>query len=59
MVDFLTAKEAADMLRVNYDTVTRYVRSGYIPAVKIGKSFRIKRADIEALLNTGKAVKSN
>lgn len=59
MSDFLTAKEAADMLRVNNDTVKRYIKTGLVPAVKIGKSFRIKRADIEALLNMGKAVKSN
>lgn len=59
MSDFLTAKEAADMLRVNNDTVKRYIKTGLVPAVKIGKSFRIKRADIEALLNTGNAIKSN
>lgn len=59
MGDFLTAKEAAIMLLVKNDTVKRYIKSGYLPAVKVGKSFRIKRADIEALLNTGKAVKSN
>lgn len=59
MSDFLTVKEAADMLRVNNDTVKRYIKTGLVPAVKIGKSFRIRRADIEALLNTGKAVKSN
>ena len=56
MSDFLTSQEAADMLRVNNDTVKRYIKIGYLPAVKIGKAYRIKRADIEALLNTGKAV---
>jgi excisionase family DNA binding protein len=58
MVDFLTAKEAADMLLVKNGTVKRYIKIGYLPAVKVGKNFRIKRADIEALLNTGKALPS-
>ena len=59
MGDFLTVKEAAIMLLVKNGTVKRYIKIGYLPAVKVGKSYRIKRADIEALLNTGNAIKSN
>ena len=44
----LTPREVASMLRVGYATVQIWAKTGAIPAVKIGKAYRIRREDLEA-----------
>lgn len=48
--EFYTAQELADKLRVNIMTVYRYIKARKLKAHKIGKEFRIDRADFEAFL---------
>lgn len=48
-MDLLTVHETAAMLKVNPDTVRRYITSGRLPAVRIGRRVRIRREAIEAL----------
>ena len=38
---FLTVAEVADEMRVSRMTVYRLVHSGELPAVRVGKSFRV------------------
>lgn len=45
---FLSIKEAADYLRVDYKTIYRLVRAGQLPAARIGSVYRIRRDDLEA-----------
>jgi excisionase family DNA binding protein len=40
-VQFLTVAEVATMMRVSKMTVYRLVHSGELPAVRVGKSFRV------------------
>lgn len=40
---WLTAEEAAEMLRLNIGTVYSLVRQGVLPAVKVGRTIRIDR----------------
>jgi excisionase family DNA binding protein len=40
-VEFLTVAEVASMMRVSKMTVYRLVHSGDLPAVRVGKSFRV------------------
>jgi excisionase family DNA binding protein len=40
-VEFLTVAEVAAMMRVSKMTVYRLVHSGELPAVRVGKSFRV------------------
>jgi excisionase family DNA binding protein len=40
-VQFLTVAEVAAMMRVSKMTVYRLVHSGELPAVRVGKSFRV------------------
>ena len=47
---FLTVTEVADLLRVSSMTVYRLIKSGEIPAVRVGKSFRLREDDIDAWL---------
>jgi len=45
---FLTVAEVADMMRVSTMTVYRLVKSGELPAVRFGRSYRIPEAAVEA-----------
>lgn len=47
-MEFLTAEEAAEYLRLNIDTVRKLLRKGTIPGVKIGRQWRIPKRALEA-----------
>ena len=50
--EFMTFGEAAELLRVSYRTVQRWVRLGSLKGYKItaGRNIRVKRAEVLALL---------
>ncbi len=41
--DLLTVREVADYLRVSRVTVWRWCQQGVVPAVRIGRTWRIRR----------------
>lgn len=47
--DMYSAEQVAERLGLHVRTVRNYVRDGRLKAVKIGKQYRIARADLEAL----------
>jgi excisionase family DNA binding protein len=47
---FLTPQEVADLLRVSSMTVYRLIKSGELPAVRVGKAFRIREDELDAYL---------
>ncbi|HYB38020.1 MAG TPA: helix-turn-helix domain-containing protein [Mycobacterium sp.] len=47
---YLFMDEAAAYLRIPLDTCYRWARDGRIPAVKVGRKWRIARADLDAML---------
>ena len=47
--EFLTVKEVAELLKMSEATVRKWCREGVLPAVKLGKSYRIRRSDIDKL----------
>lgn len=47
---FLTVAEVAEMARVSKMTVYRMVHSGELPAIRVGKSFRVPAEAVEELL---------
>lgn len=49
----LTVREAAGALRVSVTTFYGLISSGQIRTIKIGKSRRIKRTEIEAFIERG------
>jgi excisionase family DNA binding protein len=53
--EILTVEQAAEVLQIHKVTVYKYIRSGLLPAVKLGKVYRIYRNDVEALLATLRA----
>jgi excisionase family DNA binding protein len=48
--DFLTVAEVARRLRVSNMTVYRLINAGQLPAARIGKSYRIRDADVDVYL---------
>lgn len=47
---FVTVAEVADLLRVSNMTVYRLVQSGQLPAVRVGRSYRIREDDMDRYL---------
>jgi excisionase family DNA binding protein len=47
---FLTVAEVAQSLRVSNMTVYRLISSGELPAVRVGKSYRLREEDVDAYL---------
>ena len=54
MGGYLTVEEAAERLGVEYKTVYRLVRSGELPAGKIGRLYRIREEDLDAFFEQQK-----
>jgi len=54
---YYSIEEVAKMLKVAYLTVYRWVRAKKLLAVKAGKQYRIKKADLDLFLGKDKKVK--
>ncbi len=52
-VRFLTVAEVARLMRVSNMTVYRLINSGSLPAVRVGKSYRLTEADVDQYLAQG------
>jgi excisionase family DNA binding protein len=50
MADSVTLQEAADRLGVHYMTAYRYVRTGRLPAIKDGATWRVRTKDLDAFV---------
>lgn len=48
----LTPSEAAEFLRVSESTVYRLLTKGVLPGVKVGRSWRLNRKDLEFYLKS-------
>ena len=48
--ELLTVNEVADLLRVSNMTVYRLIKSNDLGSVRVGKSYRIRRDDIDRFL---------
>ena len=49
-VKFLTVAEVAAVMRVSKMTVYRLVHNGVLPAVRVGRSFRVSEDDVNQYL---------
>jgi excisionase family DNA binding protein len=43
---FLTTEEVLGYLKVNSRTIYRLIRSGELPAIRIGRQWRFRRSDL-------------
>ncbi|MFU8839720.1 MAG: helix-turn-helix domain-containing protein [Nitriliruptoraceae bacterium] len=46
----MTAAEVAEQLRVSTMTIYRLIRSGELPAVRVGRNYRVPVAELERYL---------
>lgn len=47
---FLTVAEVAEMLKLNQQTVRNWIDQGSLPALRVGRRVRIRRSDLDRLL---------
>ena len=47
---FMTVAEVATLMRVSTMTVYRLIKAGDIPAVRVGKSYRLREDDVDSFL---------
>ena len=48
---FVTVGEVATLLRVSNMTVYRLVQAGQLPAIRVGRSYRIREDDVDKYLS--------
>jgi excisionase family DNA binding protein len=51
--EFLTVAEVAELLKLNQQTVRNWIDQGSLPALKVGRRVRIRRSDLERVLDDG------
>ena len=49
--DLLTPREVAEVMRVSTMTVYRLIKSGQLPAIRVGKHLRIRGNDVVEFLD--------
>lgn len=55
---FLTTEEVLGYLKVNPRTIYRLIRSGDLPAVRIGRQWRFRRSDLNAWIDRQRSLVS-
>ena len=50
---FLTVAEVAALLKLNQQTVRNWIDQGSLPALRVGRRVRIRRSDLERVLEAG------
>ena len=56
--DLLTVPEVAELLRLNEQTVRKWLREGKLPGSWLGSrqaGWRVRRSDVERFIEAGKA----
>ena len=51
-VQFLTVEEVASIMRVSKMTVYRMVHAGELPAIRVGRSFRVPEDEVHKYLRS-------
>ncbi len=53
--EYMSLEEVSNMLGVTYQLIYRLVRSGELPAVRLGKLYRVSRNDLDGYLKRSKS----
>lgn len=57
--EFYTLQEVADLLKVQYLTIFRWVKSGKLPAYKFGKQYRVSAETLKNFIDSAKVSKNS
>jgi len=53
MTTYYTPIEVANILKLNLNTVWRYIKEGKLPAFKVGRCYRISEEQLQEFMNHG------
>jgi excisionase family DNA binding protein len=53
---FLTVADVAELLKLNQQTVRNWIDQGSLPALRVGRRVRIRRTDLDRLLESGSTI---
>jgi len=53
MIIYYTPAEVAKILKLNLNTVWRYIKEGKLPAFKVGRCYRISEEQVQEFMNGG------
>jgi excisionase family DNA binding protein len=56
---FMTTEEVLEYLHLNLKTVYRLIKSGKLPAVRVGRQWRFRKRDLDAWFETGAAAREH
>lgn len=48
--EFYTVEQLSDLLKVHWQTILNYIKSGKINAVKLGKGYRIPKKELDTFV---------
>jgi excisionase family DNA binding protein len=54
--ELMTIKEVADFLRISTISAYSWVRDGKLPAIRIGKEWRVRSRDLDEWLETRRSI---
>lgn len=54
-IKYMTLEEVSDLLGVTYQLIYRLVRTGELPAVRVGRVYRVTGRDLDAYLESTRA----
>ncbi len=57
-IDVLTVDEVAKLLKLSKITIYRLIKTGEIPAYKVGASWRINKEDLENYIESKKKLRA-
>ena len=52
--ELLTVSEVAERLRISSMTIYRWIEEGRLPAMQIGKQYRVRVADLDEILESSR-----
>ena len=55
----LTVPQVAEEFQVTAQTIRNWIDQGVLPAVRVGRAFRVRREDVDALLERASAESSS
>jgi excisionase family DNA binding protein len=55
----LTVPQVAEQFQVTAQTIRNWIDHGVLPAVRVGRAFRVRREDVDALLERASAESSS
>lgn len=52
--EYLTVDQVANLLQLHWQTILNYIKSEKLPAIKLGKGYRISRSELDIFIERNK-----